>query len=156
MHKRRLTIKNAFCTYSNAQNFLPIKHCHEEEWHEVDSKNGVGKRIPETKPRVLHTNCYGHPLSLASSNVIKKSSLMSNALSTAHYKIYQVFTKMKISVEDHKMSSAQDHLESMWSAILNGQWKQMPCWASVRIMKLKLCFCWEDRLRSTKDLMYKW
>ena len=48
------------------------------------TKSGVAKRICDLEPRAVFMHCFGHSLSLAASDAIKQSKLMSDALRTTH------------------------------------------------------------------------
>ena len=47
-------------------------------------RSGVAKQIKDEEPRALFTHCYGHSLSLATSDAIKKCKTMKSALETMH------------------------------------------------------------------------
>ena len=47
-------------------------------------RSGVAKRISDEEQRAIFTHCYGHSLSLAASDTVKRSKLMKNALETTH------------------------------------------------------------------------
>ena len=48
------------------------------------TKTGVAKRITDEEPRAIFTHCYGHSLSLAACDTMKRSELMKDALDTTH------------------------------------------------------------------------
>ena len=47
-------------------------------------KNGVAKQIMDLEPRALYTHCYGHSLNLATSDVVKQSKILQDALDTTN------------------------------------------------------------------------
>ena len=47
-------------------------------------RSGVAKQIQDEEPRALFTHCYGHSLSLAASDTIKKCKTMKSALETTY------------------------------------------------------------------------
>ena len=44
------------------------------------AKSGVAKRICDLEPRAVFMHCFEHPLSLAASDAIKQSKLISDPL----------------------------------------------------------------------------
>ena len=47
-------------------------------------RNGVAKRIQDKEPRAVFTHCYGHALSLAAGDTIRRNTIMKRILQTTY------------------------------------------------------------------------
>ena len=77
--------------------------CYDEASNMSGVKNGVAAQISSEEKRAIYTHCYGHSLSLAVSDCVKKCKVCSDALDTA----FEITKLVKFSP---KRESAFSHI----------------------------------------------
>ena len=59
-------------------------HCYDGDSTMSGFKSRVAKLLTDIEPCAIFTHCYGHALNLATSNTIKRCTLMKNTLDVVH------------------------------------------------------------------------
>ena len=119
-------------------------------------KTGVAKRISDEEPRAVFTHCYGHCLSLAGSDTVKRSPLMKNALDTTH----EVTKLIKFSPRRdgifHELKAENDSLTGNSTAgirvLCPTRWTvRADALASITNNYSVLLSTWDEAIQVTKD-----
>ena len=67
--------------------------CYDGASNMSGKRTGVARNISEEEPRALFIHCYGHSMSLAATDTIKKCNLLKSALEMA----YEIIKLVKFS-----------------------------------------------------------
>ena len=118
-------------------------------------KNGVAKQIMDLEPRALYTHCYGHSLNLATSDVVKQSKILQDALDTTN----EITKLIKLSPRRENIfqglkdaMSAADTSSPGIRVLCPTRWTvQADSLASVTKNYTVLQSTWEEALEISKD-----
>ena len=119
-------------------------------------KSGVAKRISDEEERAVFTHCYGHSLSLAACDSVKRSKIMKNALETTHEitKLIKysprrdaIFSKLKAesdSVSGNSTAGIRVLCPTRWTV-------RADALLSIKNNYSVLLDTWDEALQATKD-----